>query len=150
MNSCRDFLSVVPLVLLIVISGCGSGGDQFNANAVTVSVAPPSATVAAGGQATLQATVSGCGSSCPSPALTWSIAELQTNGASGAQCNWQNTTPPPGPCPDGTIEGADTAPFQAVTFHAPSNSGTIHVVAQWTNLSNPPTTKTGTAVITVP
>lgn len=142
----RSVLSVAPLVVLIVISGCG-GGSRFNANNVTVSVAPSNATVAAGGQVTLQASISGCGSACPSPGFTWSIAELQTNGASGSQCNW-DTTPPPGPCPDGTIEV--TAPFTTATFHAPSNSATIHVVVQFIDPSNPPTTKTGTAVITVP
>jgi len=140
----RAMLSVAPLVLLIVTAGCGGGSSHLNANDVTVAVTPSSATVAAGGQVSLQAAIGGCGSSCPSPAFTWAITELQTNGASGAQCNW-DTTPPPGPCPDGTIEV--TAPFTTATFHAPGTSGTIHVVAQWTNLS---TVKTGTVVITIP
>ena len=85
----------------------------MNANNVTVSVAPSSATVSAGGQVTLQATLNGCASACPSPGFTWAISELQANGASGSQCNW-DTTPPPGPCPDGTIEVS--APFTTATF----------------------------------
>ena len=152
MHSCRGLLSAAPLLLLIAISGCGGGGgDQVHTNDEVVSVAPPTATVSAGGQVTLQASVSGCGGApCPAPAFTWAIGELQTNGATGAQCNWQGATPPPGPCPNGTIEGADTPPFVSVTFHAPSTPGTIHVLAQVFEFSNPPVVKTGTAVITVP
>ncbi|WP_148210101.1 hypothetical protein [Candidatus Korobacter versatilis] len=142
----RDFLSVGLLALLIGLSGCG-GSTHSTVNDVTVSVTPASATVAASGQVKLTAVMSGCGSSCPAPAFTWSIVELQTNGASGSQCNWE-TTPPPGPCPDGTLEV--TSDFTTATFHAPSSSGTIHVVAQLTGLGNPPTTKTGTATITIP
>jgi hypothetical protein len=145
----RSSLFFTPHVLLLVIVGCGGGGSGFNANDVTVSVAPPTATVVAGGQVTLQGTVNGACSSCSEP-LTWSISELKTNGASGAQCNWQGSTLPAGPCPDGTIEGADNPPFHTVIFHAPNTSGTVHVVAEWTQLSDPPTIKDGTAVITIP
>jgi hypothetical protein len=104
MNSCRAFC-VVPLVLLVAMAGCG-GGSSFDPNNVTVTVSPPAITIPASGQVTLQATVKG---SPAAPALTWSIAELQTNGASGSQCNWSGATPPAGPCPDGTIQGADAS-----------------------------------------
>jgi hypothetical protein len=143
----RALFFVTPLVLLIVIAGCGGGG--FNENKVTVSVSPAAAPVAASGQVTLQATVRGLCSSC-APLVTWSIVELQTNGASGSQCNWQGTTPPAGPCPDGTIQGADAPPALTVTYHAPSASSTFHVTAEWCDcLANPPVVKDGTAAITV-
>src|SRR3954469_21785483 len=117
--------SFAPLLLLIVTAGCGGSGG-FNQNKVTVSVSPAAATVAASDQVTLQATVHGLCSSC-APVLTWSILELQTNGATGSQCNWQGTTPPSGPCPDGTIEGADATPALSVTYHAAGAPGTFHV-----------------------
>ncbi len=135
-------LCVGSVVLLIVISGCGSG-SSFDPNNVTVSVSPAAATIPASGQVTLQATVKG---SPAAPALTWSIAELQTNGASGAQCNWSGTTPPAGPCPDGTIQGADASSL-TVMYLAPSTSGTFHVIAQ-ANVSLT-LVKDGTAVVTV-
>jgi hypothetical protein len=141
MNSCRAFC-VVPLILLVAMAGCG-GGSSFDPNNVTVTVSPPAATIPASGQVTLQATVKG---SPAAPALTWSIAELQTNGASGSQCNWSGATPPAGPCPDGTIQGADASSL-TVTYLAPSTSGTFHVVAQ-ANVSLT-LVKDGTAVITV-
>jgi hypothetical protein len=134
-------LFVGSLVPLIVIVGCGGG--SYDPNNVTVTVSPPAVTIPASGQVTLQAIVnSGRGA----PALTWSIAELETNGASGAQCNWSGTTPPAGPCPDGTIQGADPTSL-TVTYLAPSTSGTFHVVAH-ANVSLT-LVKDGTAVITV-
>jgi hypothetical protein len=142
MNSCRALFFVAPLVLLIVIAGCGGGGGGFDPNNVTVTVSPAAATVAANGQVTLQATVSGLCSSCR-PTVSWSIAEL----ASGSQCNWMGTTPPAGPCPDGTIQGAEAGSL-TVTYHAPSTSGTFHVVAQ--ELVTFTITKQATSVITVP
>jgi hypothetical protein len=136
-------LCVESLVLLIVIAGCGGGGSSFDPNNVTVTVSPSAVTIPAGGQVTLQATVKG---SPAAPAVNWIIAELQTNGASGSQCNWSGTTPPAGPCPDGTIQGAD-ANSLTVTYLAPSTSGTFHVTAQ-ANVSLT-LVKDGTAVITV-
>jgi hypothetical protein len=135
-------LCVESLVLLIVIAGCG-GGSSFDPNNVTVTVSPAAVTIPASGQVTLQATVKG---SPAAPAVNWIIAELQTNGASGSQCNWSGTTPPAGPCPDGTIQGAD-AKSLTVTYLAPSTSGTFHVIAQ-ANVSLT-LVKDGTAVITV-
>lgn len=144
----RAPLFVAPVVLLIVIAGCGGGsGSGTNFNNVTVTVSPMIATVPASDQVTLQAKVTGVPGT---PALTWSITELQTNGASGAQCNWLGTTPPAGPCPDGTIQGADASPYTPVTYHAPSTSGeTFHVIAQWSTAFNPVIIKNGTAAITV-
>ena len=143
--NCRAPLLVAPLVLLIVIAGCG-GGSGTNFNNVTVTVLPATASVPVSGQVTLQAKVTGVSGT---QALTWTITELQTNGASGAQCNWLGTTPPAGPCPDGTIQGADASPYTPVTYHAPSASGTFHVVARWSTTFDPIIIKNGTAVITV-
>jgi hypothetical protein len=136
-------LCVESVVLLIVIAGCG-GGSSFDPNNVTVTVSPSAVTIPASGQVILQATVKG---SPGAPELTWRIAELQTNGASGAQCNWQGTTPPAGPCPDGTIQGADVSTSLTVTYLAPSTSGTFHVIAQ--DIVSLTLVKEGTAVITV-
>jgi hypothetical protein len=150
MTSCRALFFVAPLVLLIVIAGCGGGSGGFDPNKVTVTVSPAAPTVPANGQVTLHATVGGCVNPSCIPSVQWSIAELQ---GSGAQCNWQGTTPPMpvgGPCLDGTIQGTDTPPALTVTYLAPSTSGTFHVVAEWDLISNPPIIKTGTAVITVP
>lgn len=137
-------LCVGSLALLMVIAGCGGGSSSsFDPNNVTVTVSPSAVTIPASGQVTLQATIKG---SPAAPALNWTIAELQTNGASGAQCNWSGTTPPAGPCPEGTIQGAD-AGSMTVTYLAPSTSGTFHVIAQ-DNVSLT-LVKDGTAVITV-
>ena len=138
-------LGVSALIGLIVAASCGGGGGGFNPNDVTVSVSPASITIPAGGQTTLLATVHGLCSSC-APSVLWSIAELQTNGASGAQCNWSGNTQPLGSCPDGTIEGADAVPALTVTYHAPSTSGTFHVTAEWSTLFNPVVAKDRTWV----
>jgi hypothetical protein len=137
---------VGSLVLLVVIAGCGGGaGGGFDPNNVTVIVSPAAVTIPTSDQVVLQATVNGFPSGTSAP-MNWTIAELKANGASGAQCNWQDTTPPAGPCPDGTIQGADASSL-TVTYHAPSTSGTFHVVAE----SNVSLTmvKDGTSVITV-
>jgi hypothetical protein len=133
------------LALLIVVVSCGTS-SQNNLNNVVVSIAPTTATVASSGQVSLTATVTGLAAA---PALTWSIAELQINGASGAQCNWLGSTPPAGPCPAGTIQGADAPSGLTVTYHAPSTSGTFHVTAQWSSLFTPVIVKTATSSITV-
>jgi hypothetical protein len=146
MNSPRA-LCVESLALLIVITGCGGGYSQSDLNKVTVTVSPAAVTIPAGGEVTLHATVTG---SPGAPFALWSIAELQTNGASGAQCNWSDTTPPAGPCPDGTIQGEDTPPLSVtVTYHAPSTSGTFHVIAEWSTAFTPAVIRDGTSVITV-
>ena len=113
-RSIRRALYAWLIGLLIVTEACG-GGSGTDFNNVTVSVSPATATIPSGGQVTLQATVNGLSSN---PALNWTITELQTNGASGAQCNWLGSTPPSAPCPDGTIQGADTQPSLTVTYHS--------------------------------
>jgi hypothetical protein len=138
-------LCVGSLVLLIVIAGCG-GGSGLDLNKVTVTVSPAAVTIPVNGQVTLRATVTG---SPGAPFANWTIAELKINGASGAQCNWQGSTPPAGPCPDGTIQGADAPPALTVTYLAPSTSGTFHVIAEWSSAFNPVIIKDGTSVITV-
>jgi hypothetical protein len=141
-------LCVGLLVLLIFITACGSGGGSLDPNFpnnVTVTVSPSAVTIPANGQVTLQATVKG---SPINTVSSWTITELKINGASGAQCNWLGTTPPVGSCPDGTIQGADTPQFP-VTYHAPSTSGTFHVIAEWAFIGQPPVNKDATAVITV-
>jgi len=40
MTPCRALFFVAPLVLLIVIAGCGGGGARFDPNKVTVTVSP--------------------------------------------------------------------------------------------------------------
>ena len=136
-------LCIGPLVLLIVIAGCG-GGSGFDPNKVVVIVSPATVAIPASGQVTLQASVT----SSPAPVVNWFIAELTTNGASGAQCNWVGGTPPAGPCPDGTIQQVTVGNSQTVTYYAPGISGTFHVIAEWT-LWGSPVIKEGTSVITV-
>ena len=143
MNSYRA-LCVGSLVLLIVIAGCGGSG--FDPNNVTVTVSPAAVTIPASGHVTLQATVKGAPINAVS---SWTIAELKLNGASGAQCNWSGTAQPVGPCPDGTIEGADASPALTVKYHAPSTPGTFHVTAEWSTAFNPVVVKDATSVITV-
>lgn len=138
----RTRLLVATLSPLIAIAGCGSGNNFDN---VTVTISPAAVTVPLSSQVTLHATVTGVSN----PALTWTITELQINGASGAQCNWLGTVAPAGPCPDGTIQGADVSPYTLVTYHAPSTPGTFHIVAQWSTVFNPVIIKNGTAVISV-
>lgn len=145
MCSHRIFCVGSLVLLIFVIASCGGGGRNYNN--VTVTVAPAAATVPVNGQVTLQATVTGTGTS--SNALTWSIAELQTNGASGAQCTWLDT-PPAGPCPDGTIQQTTAGNFQTVTYHAPNTSGgPFHIIAEWSTAFTPIVIKDGTSVITV-
>ena len=144
MNLCRA-LHLGALVSLMLTAGCGGGANGSSPNNVTVAVSPMSVTIPANGEVTLQASIKG---SPGTPSATWFIAELATNGASGAQCNWSGTTQPAGPCPDGTIELAD-APGLTVKYHAPSTAGTFHVTAEWSTLFNPVVVKDGTAVITV-
>lgn len=138
-------LYVGALISIMISAGCGGGANGSSSDHVTVAVSPMSVTIPVSGQVTLQATVKG---SPGAPSVTWFIAELAVNGASGAQCNWSSTTQPAGPCPDGTIEGAD-APGLTVKYHAPSTPGTFHVTAEWSTLFNPVVVKDGTAVITV-
>ena len=143
---CLRAIRAVWFAMLIVIVGCG-GGSQTNLNNVVVTVAPASASVAAGGQVSLTATVTGLAGA--TPGLNWSINELQTAGASGAQCNWVGSTPPAGPCPDGTIQITDLPSTLTVTYTAPNSSGTFHVTAQWSTAFNPVIIKTATSTITV-
>ena len=139
-------LSSGSLVLLLFIAGCGGGGGTVSSS-VTVTVSPATVTIPISDQVTLQATVKGT-SNDANPSLNWSIDELKTNGASGAQCNWLDATPPAGPCPDGTIQGAD-ANSSTVTYHAPSSAGTFHITAEIIVSLSPPVLKDGTSVITV-
>jgi hypothetical protein len=139
-------LSSGSLVLLLFIAGCGGGGGTLSSS-VTVTVSPATVAIPTSDQVTLQATVKGT-SNDANPSLNWSIDELKTNGASGAQCNWLDTTPPAGLCPDGTIQGAD-ASSSTVTYHAPSSAGTFHITAETIVSLSPPVLKDGTSVITV-
>ena len=145
MNPCRA-LHLGALMSLMLMAGCGGGASGSNPNNVTVAVSPMSATIPASGEVTLQATVKG---SAGAASAVWFIAELAVNGASGSQCNWSGATQPAGPCPDGTIEGADASAALTVKYHAPSTTGTFHVTAEWSTLFNPVVIKDGTAVITV-
>jgi len=137
----------VPCVgaLVLLIAGTDCGSSEFKPNNVAVTVSPMSVTIPSSSQVTLQATVTGA----PAPFANWTIAELAINGASGAQCNWSGTTQPVGPCPDGTIEGADASPALTVKYHAPSTAGTFHVTAEWSTAFTPVVVKDATSVITV-
>jgi hypothetical protein len=139
---CRA-LCVPSLVLLIVITGCGTSG--FNPNNVTVTISPATATAPENGQVPLQATVNGLCSGCVPSIQEWSITENE-----GSGCTWMNT-PPAGPCPGGTIQEAATGTSLTVTYFAPSAPGTFHVIADVCLCFevNPPVSKEGTSVITV-
>ena len=144
MNLRRAYLLTV-LGLLSVFPACG-GSSNTNFNNVVLTVSPSAATTTTGQQVSLKATITGVPGT---PALSWSIVELQTGGASGAQCNWAGSTPPAGPCPDGTIQGADVPPNTNVTYNAPGTTGTFHIQVQWSTAFTPVITKTATATVTV-
>lgn len=135
-------VSACMLIFVVVIPGCGGGG--FDRNKVTVTVSPAAVTIPPNGEVTLQATVRGTDND-PAQPVNWSIKELQTNGSSGAQCNWWDT-PPVDPCPFGTIQ-LTVAPGRTATYHAPSSTGTFHVVVEWGGFLDP--AKDATATITV-
>jgi hypothetical protein len=139
----------VGLLGMLITTGCGGGNEGFNPNNVTVSISPATASVAAGSQVTLQATVNGLCSTCASSIYLWSVSENATPGNSS--CDWSDT-PPAGPCPAGTIQETLGGPQSslAVKYHAPSTPGTYHVVAEWCDCFGTPTVRmTGTSVITV-
>lgn len=149
MNSCCA-LCVVPLVLLVVLAGCGgSSGPGFNPSNVTVSVSPATATIPTNGQVPLQATVQGLSSISISRISLWTVTE----NPSGADCATYAGIIPPGPCPAGTIQIAGGSALTVIYF-APSTPGTYHINAEWEDFDNftgpPIATKTGTSVITVP
>lgn len=141
----RSSYFLALLGLLFILPACG-GGSGTNFNNVIVTVSPFTAATTTGRQVTLQATVTGLSGI---PALNWSIVELQGNGASGAQCNWTGSSPPAGPCPDGTIQGADVQPATKVRYNSPGSTGIFHVQVQWSSAFTPIVTKTATATITV-
>jgi hypothetical protein len=143
----RRILSISFVALLLSLGACGGGGGGSDFSNVSVSVSPANATVVAGGQVALQATVTGLPAGT-NPAVNWTIAELQASGASGAQCNWLGSNPPAGPCPDGTIQGADGGSVNVV-YHAPGASGTFHVIATWSSAFTPVVARSATATITV-
>ena len=139
-------LSVVLLAMLIT-TGCGGGNKGFNANNVTVSISPATASIAASSQVTLEATVNGLCSTCASDIFLWAISENATAG--GSSCNWFDTPPVVPSCPGGTIQQNSQSTLM-VTYHAPSTPGTYHVVAEWCDCFGTPTVKkTGTSVISV-
>jgi hypothetical protein len=136
-------LCAASFVVLAIIAGCGGGGGD-NPNNVTVIVSPAAVTVPANGQVTLQATVNGLCSTCPSSIQVWGITE---DPSAGANCVYFEP-PPIGPCPAGAIQETTGDPsFLTVTYFAPSTPGTYHVTAEWSLPSLP--TKVGTSVITV-
>jgi hypothetical protein len=147
MSSSRA-LCVVPLVLLVVIAGCGGSSGSFNPNNVTVSISPATATIPTNGQVPLQATVQGLSSISISQISAWTVTENPI----GANCATFVGIIPPGPCPAGTIQIL-TGGELTVTYFAPSTPGTYHVNAEWedfVNFTGPPiATKTGTSAITV-
>jgi hypothetical protein len=135
---------VGSLILLAVIPGCGGGGG-FDPNKVTVAVSPAAVTIPTTDQVTLKATVHGLCSTCTSAINQWNITENN-----GAVCTWFDTLPL-GPCPAGTIQATanGSASTLTVTYHAPSTSGTFHVIAEWCICFGSSLTKDGTSVVTV-
>jgi hypothetical protein len=133
------------VALLIVISGCGGGGNSFNPNNVVVGVTPASPTVTTNGQVPLQVTVSNDCSTCSVPSIFWSVTE---NGST-ASCTWINTLPT-GPCPAGTVQltGANTSASLTAVYYSPGTAGTYHVVANAIIADGFPN-KEGTSVVTV-
>jgi hypothetical protein len=93
----------------------------------------------------LQATITGLCSTCSPSINTWTISE----DTSGGGCVWSNT-PPTVPCPSGTIQLVVPGNFLTATYHAPSTSGTFHVVAEWCICFGSSITKDGKSTITVP
>jgi len=129
----------------MVTASCGAS-NSFNPNNVTVSVSPTTATIAANGTATLQATVQGL--PYASSITRWSVAENPI----GAICATFVGIVPSGPCPAGTIEIADGNEL-TVTYFAPSAPGTYHVHAEWDHftyfMGPPDTIRMGASVVTV-
>jgi hypothetical protein len=76
--SCRsaiksgEALCVGFLALIFSFAACGGGGGSNDFSNVTVGVSPTNATVAAGGQVSLQASVTGLLGDA-SPAVTWTM-----------------------------------------------------------------------------
>jgi hypothetical protein len=136
-------LCVASIVWLIFMEGCDSG-SKVDLDHLTVTLSPSAATIPASGQVTLQATVEG---SPEASSLLWFIAELQTDGASGAQCNCAGAMPPAGPCPDGTIQGIVPGSLTVLTL-LPAPRVTFHVVAEY-SLPFSTFVKDGKTVITV-
>jgi len=137
---------VGSLILLAVIPGCGGGGGGgFDPNKVSVSVSPAAVTIPTSDEVMLKATVNGLCSTCASSINEWSIIENN-----GAVCTWFDTLPL-GPCPAGTIQATANgiASTLTVTYHAPSTSGTFHVVAEWCICFGSSIKKDGTSVVTV-
>ncbi len=147
MNSYR-VLYPGSLVLLMVITGCGTGNNSFDPNNVTVTVSPPAVTIPANGQVILQATVRGLCSACTVNIQLWSISE----NPSGADCATYVGITPPGPCPAGTIQ-IPSGSALTVTYFAPSTPGTFHVNTEgedFVNFTGPPiAAKVGTLVVTL-
>jgi len=155
MKSRSLFLALVS-ALVVALMGCGS--SSWNANDVTVTVSPGTATTAANGTVALQAAVSGDCSGCV-PSVGWFITEDEgPSDPDGSACNWfTNNGPPNASCPGGTIEetAGGLSNSSAVKYHGPATAGTYHVTAEWSlggglfgNLP-PLVTKQATAVITV-
>ena len=134
----RWTLGVVSLLLTFICIGCGG---RYNANDVTVSISPATATVPENGQMAFNATVNHFCEGCV-PQLNWFISE-----DSGASCTWTET-PPTESCPAGTVQVSEMLGSLTATYFAPSGSGTFHLVASQSVGFNGPY-KQGTSVITV-
>jgi hypothetical protein len=119
------FLSYVAIFL----SGCGS--DAPPASALSVTITPASATVAANGTVNLSGSASGF---TRKPDIIWYMQEGPSTPATPApSCGYLNPTIPPSfnNCVYGYViynEGSGTAP--TAVYHAPATPGTYHVVLQ--------------------
>jgi hypothetical protein len=147
-HTCQALFLGSLILLASGAGGCGGKGG-YNANDVTVTVAPAAKTLSPNGQVALLATVNNFCPECV-PEIDWSVAENNS-----VPCLWGNPqSPPAGPCPGGTIQGqgAQGPLSPSVIYFAPSAGGTFHVIAsQIVGLTSGGQTisVTGTAVITV-
>ena len=134
---------LIALLTAVLLAACGSrlphSGD------VTVTVAPATATVAAGGNVVLEGNATGF---TRSPIVVWRVQEAQATG--GDDCGYLNP-PPASPCQFGyVIFGSVTQFPSSATYYAPSTPGTYHVIFEATqNTTFDYLTKTATAAITV-
>ncbi len=134
----------LAMLLLQLLTGCGSGLPSRSS--ITVTVSPSEATVAVGGTVALTGTESGF---TAKPIVQWWIQESK---AVGSDCGKLDTQEKDFTgCPYGFVMFHDvtTVPSTA-TYYAPTTPGTYHVTLTMTQFAEfDHVGKTATATITV-